>query len=953
MQASPVVLAFNRGRISRFGMARVDLKRYALSASIQTNWLSSVLGSMMLRPGMKHLDSTRGNLYAQFLPFIFSSSDMAQIELTDQMMRIWVNDAVIARVPVSSAISNGSFNSDLSGWTDSDEAGGTSVWYTGGYMSLTGNGTAAAIRDQQVTVSITDAGNEHALRITITRGPVVLRVGSTSGGDEYITESVLGTGVHSLAFTPTGNFYVRLMNRNARQALVDSVAVEGAGNVEIPAPWLEADLRLLRTDQSADVVYVACRGYRQRKIERRSTRSWSIVEYAPNDGPFRIENTGPITLTPSAISGNITLTASAPLFRSSHVGALYRLTSEGQRVEVEATAQNIFTNPIRVTGVSGSRVFTIVRSGLTSTGTTATLQRSLETEAGPWEDVAYYTTDAAITYDDALDNQIAWYRIGIKTGAYSSGTIDLSLSYLIGSITGVVRITDYTNSQSVTAEVLDALGGTIPTDVWSEGAWSQRRGYPSAILLYEGRLWSLGKNGSWGSASDQYETFDPDIEGDSRPISRTLGSGAVDNVNWALSLQRMIIGAEGKEISVRSSSFDEPLTNANFNPKNASTQGSAAVAAKEIDDTGAFVQAGGIGVYEISWKAEKGDYGSDDLTKMVPEIGKPGILGMAIQRRPDTRHHYWRSDGTVALLIRDGTENVTCWIDIETNGFVEHVLVLPGPIEDQVYYTVRRVINGNTYRFHEKWALESECRGATTVYEGTATSIINDLVYDDGTAVTIRDSDGGYLETVTVTAGSISLSAPLEYASITPAVYKLADSFVLYDGPPTTSIPVPHLEGAEVIVWADGKDRSPGWNGEQTKYTVSGGSITLPEEVRKAVVGLSYGARWKGTKLAQGVPQALNKRSKISQFGLVMVDTHRYGVRFGSEFDDDNLMDDLPGEERSEEIGADFVWADYAQDMMAFPGTWSPDSRLCLMAQAPRPATISAAIIEADINGKR
>lgn len=953
MQASPVVLAFNRGRISRFGMARVDLKRYSLSAAIQTNWLSSVLGSMMLRPGMQHLGSTRANAYAQYLPFIFSSSDMAQLEMTDQMMRIWVDDEVIARVAVASAITNGTFGSDITGWTDNDQSGGASVWYTGGYMSLTGNGTAAAIRDQQVTVGVSDQNVEHALRITVTRGPIILRVGSTSGGDEYIAESTLGTGVHSLAFTPTGNFHIRLMNRNARQALIDSIAVEGAGNVEIPAPWLEADLKLLRIDQSADVVYVACRGYRQRKIERRSTRSWSIVEYAPNDGPFRVENTGPITITPSAISGNITLAASAPLFRSTQVGSLYRLTSEGQRVEVEVTSQNTFSDPIRVTGVDASRVFTIVRSGLSGTGSTVTLQRSLETDTGPWEDVASYTTDAAISFDDTLDNQIAWYRIGVKTGGYSTGTIDLSLSYSIGSITGVARITAYQDSQTVDAEVLDALGGTGATDIWSEGAWSDRRGYPSATLLYEGRLWHVGKNGAWGSASDQYETFDPAIEGDSKPISRTLGSGAVDNINWLLSLQRMIIGAEGKEISVRSSSFDEPLTNANFNPKNASTQGSAAIAAKEIDDTGAYVQAGGIGVYEVTWKAEKGDYGSEDLTKMIPEIGKPGIAGLAIQRRPDTRHHYWRTNGTVALLIRDSAENIVCWSDIETDGFVEHVLVLPGPIEDQVYYTVRRIIDGVTYRFHEKWALESECRGATTIYDGVSTSTIDGLEYDDGTAVTVRSEDGTYIETVTVTAGLITLSSALEYASITPSMFKLADSFIVYEGAATTTIPVPHLEGAEVIVWADGKDRSPGWGDDQNRFTVSSGSITVPEAVRKAVVGLPYGARWKGTKLAQGAPQALNKRSKIAQFGLVMVDTHRFGVQFGSSFDDEDLKDNLPGEERSEEIDDDYIWPDYAQDMMTFPGTWSPDSRLHMMAQAPRPVTISAAIIEAEINGKR
>lgn len=954
MQTNPVYLAFNRGRMSRLGMSRVDLKRYGLAAQIQTNWIPRVLGSMMLRPGMQFLDTTRSNAFAKFLPFIFSTSDVADIELTDYIMRIWVNDAVIARGAVSSVITNGTFDTNLTGWTDSDESGGTSAWVTGGYMGLTGNGTAAAIRDQQVTVGVADQNDEHALRITITRGPVTLRVGSTSGGDEYIAETTLGTGVHSLAFTPTGDFYIRLMSRLNRQVLVNSIAVESSGDVEIPAPWASADLRKIRIDQSGDVIYAACVGYRQRRIERRSTRSWSIVEYLPENGPFRIENAGPTTITPSAISGNITLAASAPLWRSTNVGSLFRLTSEGQRVEVEVTAEDTFSDPIRVTGVDSSRVFTIVRSGLSGTLTDVTLQRSLEDSTGPWEDVATYTDDAAVTYDDTLDNQVAWYRIGVKAGDYVAGTIDLSLDYAIGSITGVVRITSFSNSQSVTAEVLDALGGTNATAVWAEGAWSDRRGFPTALRIYEGRLYHFGKNGVWGSYPDQFENFDPDVEGDSVPINRTIGSGPVDNVNWGLGLQRLMIGAEGAEISVRSSSFDEPLTNANFNAKDASTQGSAAVAALKIDDRGVFVQVGGIAVYLITWQGDKGDYGSEDLTKLIPEIGEPGIVHIAVQRKPDTRIHCVRSDGTVGMLVMDTAENVLCWVDVETDGDVEDILIMPGTVEDRVKYVVKRETDSGTVRYFEKWALESQCRGGTTKFEGASTTSITGLEYPDNTAVTVRDGDGNFVQNATVSAGSITLSAAATYAEITPALYRLADSFITYDGTATTTITgLDHLEGLDVIVWGDGRDQSPGWGTTQTRYTVTGGQITLTTAVRKAIIGLPYEARWKSTKLVNGVPQALNKRSKITQFGLNLVDTHRFGVRYGSDLNDDNAMDDLPGEEAGETVDAHYIWTEYAQDMMEFPGGWSPDSRLCLLAQAPRPATVSAAIIEGEMHGKR
>ena len=109
------LLAFNRGLVSRLALARSDLKRMALSAEEQTNWMPRAMGSMMLRPGMQYLGSTRSDLAAAFIPFIFSATDTAAIELTDSSMRVWVSGAVITRVAVSSAVTNGTFDTNVTG----------------------------------------------------------------------------------------------------------------------------------------------------------------------------------------------------------------------------------------------------------------------------------------------------------------------------------------------------------------------------------------------------------------------------------------------------------------------------------------------------------------------------------------------------------------------------------------------------------------------------------------------------------------------------------------------------------------------------------------------------------------------------------------------------------------------------------------------------------------------
>ena len=131
----------------------------------------------------------------------------------------------------------------------------------------------------------------------------------------------------------------------------------------IVAPWATADLSKIRHDQSGDILYIACAGYQQYKIERRGTESWSVVKYYANDGPFLDENITATTIASDALSGNVTLTASEKIFKSTNVGSLFRITSDGQTVTSSISTANNFTSTIRVTGVDSARVFTITRSG--------------------------------------------------------------------------------------------------------------------------------------------------------------------------------------------------------------------------------------------------------------------------------------------------------------------------------------------------------------------------------------------------------------------------------------------------------------------------------------------------------------------------------------------------------------------------------------------------------------
>lgn len=922
---SQATLSFNRGVLSQLGLARIDIARYRMAAALMVNWMARVLGSMMLRPGTAYLTSTLYNQQARTIPFIFGASDTARIEVTQGNLRVLVNDALVARVAVGTAVTNGNFPTNLSGWTNNSEAGASVSWLSAGQVGFDGTGTGNnAILDQQVTVAAADQGKRHALRIVVTRGPFIFRCGTSLGDDGLINETTLYAGTHSLAFTPTGgSFWIRFQNPNQNASILATVNIEAAGVLTLPAPWQATDFQSLRWVQSADVIFVGCAGgptgagYAQQQIERRATDSWSIVGYPSFKGPFRPINISNITLAASAISGDITLTASRPLFNSGHVGALFRLISVGQLINAALSAGNTFSNPILVTGVGSQRTLPITITG-TWVGT-LTLQYSVGAP-GTWVDVKNYGSNGTDNYADGLDNQTVYYRVGFKTGNYTSGTANIAMSISQGSITGRVVITAVTDNQHASAAVLQALGGTAATTLWYEGAWSTFRGFPGVPMFFQGRLWWFG-TGVFGSVSDDYTNFDDTTIGAAAPIIGQFDSGPVDNIYWAIALQQLVAGTASQETSIRSTYLGDPVTPTNFNVMTGSTQGSANVAAIQMDRSGVFVQISGSRVFSLDLDIYTYSYRSNELTQLVPDYNAAGIIQLAIQRKPDTRIHCLRADGTVGIMVYDPAENVTCWLSFAAanGGFVEDISVLPGAgrTEDQVYYLVRRTVNGYTFRYHEKWALESECTGLPV---------------------------------------SKCLDSHVVFTSTTPTA--------------TLTGIAPHLVGQTVSVWGwntsspyiDGNGNRPGL--DLGTYVVDNtGSIAglnlagVSYPVTNAIVGLPYTAQWQSMKqsFAAALGTPLNQPKRISRLGLILQNTHGQGLRLGVDFSnlDDLPLDDLPRTSLAANAPSDTnaILNNYDHQMFALDDIWSTDSRVSLQATSPRPVTCLAFTAEMETSG--
>jgi len=196
-KTNAALLSFNRGECSRYALARVDVERMRLSAEEQVNWQPWVLGPMMLRPGLQYIGGINDDLTCRLLPFIFSNSDVALLELTDSVLRVWTvtdtAETLVTRPSVSTVVTNGNFSSST-GWTLTATGSGSIASITAGSLVLqmpVAGGVARAQRT--VTVSAPDQNVRHAFRIEVTSGPVLFKAGTTAGGGEYIAQSTLET----------------------------------------------------------------------------------------------------------------------------------------------------------------------------------------------------------------------------------------------------------------------------------------------------------------------------------------------------------------------------------------------------------------------------------------------------------------------------------------------------------------------------------------------------------------------------------------------------------------------------------------------------------------------------------------------------------------------------------------------------------------------------------------
>lgn len=97
-----------------------------------------------------------------------------------------------------------------------------------------------------------------------------------------------------------------------------------------------------------------------------------------------------------------------------------------------------------------------------------------------------------------------------------------------GSTVGAVKVTAFTNATTVTVSVLVAIDDTNPHATWWEAAWSDYRGWPRAIAIFQQRLCAAGTDhqpdSTWFSETGNYAVFS--VLNDTAPAGDVIVNGA-------------------------------------------------------------------------------------------------------------------------------------------------------------------------------------------------------------------------------------------------------------------------------------------------------------------------------------------------------------------------------------------------------------------------------------------
>ena len=483
---------------------------------------------------------------------------------------------------------------------------------------------------------------------------------------------------YMLVFTP-GRMYVF---KNG--ALITNINSSGNDYLSVAA-FTSAILPEMNWVQSADTVILVHEDLPPYKIVRgASDSSWTASQLSFTFIPkfaFVLSTHQPnYTITPSAASGNITLTASGATTDTGTAQA-------GTANTITLKAASSFTSDDQPNGM-----FIEITAG-TGAGQT----RHIDDYVGATKVLTVFPN-----WDTAPDNTSNYSIQPFKEAA-----VNEYVNVLSGF--GRARIVEFVSNTQVKAHTEIPFfddsaisAGDFETEHGYEDAWSNDRGWPKSVTFHEGRLFFGGSKGLpstiWGSRVSVFFDFAPNEALDDDAVQATLDTGTFNSIVNIYSGRHLQVFTTGGEFFVPQT-LDEPITPSNLIVKQQTAFGSRpGVRVVNVDGASLFVQRQGKTLQEFLFNDTVQAYTSARISLLSSHLIKtPTEMAMRVATSTDEGDRVLivnGDDGTIACYTLLRSQNVIAPSEWTTDG--EFVSI--GVDVDSIYTVVKRTVNSaNVY----------------------------------------------------------------------------------------------------------------------------------------------------------------------------------------------------------------------------------------------------------------
>lgn len=648
--------------------------------------------------------------------------------------------------------------------------------------------------------------------------PTVQGPAQRRGGTRYLgsTKGDARTWFTTFEFSQAQSYVLALTDLAMRFWVNRGQLLSGGTPYEIATPWSAANLITdegtfaLRSVQSADVMWI-CQSdgaVAPQKLSRLGATNWTLAQTPFVNGPFEdIDPDSTVNVTSSGVNGVVTLTASAPIFTADDIGTSFYMEQEASGVpawQVQTAAP-----ALSVRKYAGNYYQSVQTYGTGKTGANPPVHTQGIVIDGP-AGLAATSPDGDGIGWEYRHSGYGWIQITSIGGGGTTATGNVVLN------NGRLQLPQ---------------GVTLGTRRWAKSAFSPLRGWPSDVTFFRGRLCYARGRELFLSVVGDYDDFSrkdgPDVTKETAIVLK-LASDRLDLIRWIAPSAALLVGTARNEIAVREQTDTQVFAADNATSVPQTEYGSRLLEPLRVGNAVLFVQRAGRKLRELVFDYTSDRYKADDLTVLSEHIVDAGVADMDFQQEPDNIVWCALNDGTVAALTYNRERGVIAWVPHVIGGpgaFVETVAVIAAPDgrRDDVWFVVRRTINGNTVRYVE--------------------------YLEDNRLVETDTADGLY-----------------------------GDAGITYDGAPTKTVSgLGHLEGATVQILADGSAHA--------EETVSGGQITLNRFASKVQIGFDNPAQVQ-TMRADGGVQDGTAQTRAKSIGEVWLRLHNtIGGLVGPAFD--------------------------------------------------------------------